>query len=489
MTDAAQALEPPLRFVERTLAAQHALSDENGPMNDSRRGLAGYYRYNPRRLDLLIAPRGIARPLVHESVLRRIKAGQDAYAPIVLPPAFDVIPIEGNQRIESSKYLDGREAEYTAGRDRVFNGVWLRRVIYFATLGVTLALLIIPLVSEERTGCASPLCVVSPAIDTLDIVLPSFAAPWTAWYASRPELFIVLGGLALAGMLLGGLLQRAIFDNMRAVWYAMPKTKPDSVPLRTEAPTLSAFGGVLKAVRESMPYRAAQWILSKGVLPIASGVALLGVVAILANKGYYAARVAGGEVCRASGTRDIKTGVAEVVHLKTWESCTSTGLRVARGGTYEIELTIDEPWLDGGYPPNPDEPKKGLKADLRGVFKPSALLLLATPMKREFSESYLQPMARVGEKGTNVVALKSERSLPRHDGLTTLRSRFVAPASGDLFLYVNDAVGLPGDPDVYVRNNCGTAVGTIRLLAATETASAASASQAGELVSSPRRCR
>src|ERR1700712_2659848 len=42
-----------LRFQASIWDEQRALSDENGPLHDSRRGLAGYYRYNPRRIERL----------------------------------------------------------------------------------------------------------------------------------------------------------------------------------------------------------------------------------------------------------------------------------------------------------------------------------------------------------------------------------------------------------------------------------------------------
>ena len=42
-----------LRFSQKIWDAFRALADENGPIYDSRHGLAGYYRYNPRRIEKL----------------------------------------------------------------------------------------------------------------------------------------------------------------------------------------------------------------------------------------------------------------------------------------------------------------------------------------------------------------------------------------------------------------------------------------------------
>ena len=66
-----------LRFSQDRLDKYIALADENGPITDSRHGLAGYYRYNPRRIDT-ITKTGMAqipRTKIHESV----KGGSIAY--------------------------------------------------------------------------------------------------------------------------------------------------------------------------------------------------------------------------------------------------------------------------------------------------------------------------------------------------------------------------------------------------------------------------
>ena len=184
-----------LRLVDRVREQQRALSDENGPINDSRHGLAGYYRYNPRRLEPLLEATGHTKPVVHESVLRRIRAGQDAYAPIVLPPVFDVQRIDGTVT-SGSAYLDadpGQEQAYKEGRELAFNRVWCKRVVYFLTLGLTLLLALLPLTSETpREACSSWFCWASPPIRTLDIVLPAGATAWTQWYALNPWVFYVL---------------------------------------------------------------------------------------------------------------------------------------------------------------------------------------------------------------------------------------------------------------------------------------------------------
>src|SRR5262249_21907320 len=52
-----------------------------------------YYRYQPRRLDPTLDRQHacIPHPKIHESVIWRMAAGTDMYAPINLPPAFRIV--------------------------------------------------------------------------------------------------------------------------------------------------------------------------------------------------------------------------------------------------------------------------------------------------------------------------------------------------------------------------------------------------------------
>ena len=91
-----------------------ALASSSGPIHDSRKGLAGYYRYQPRKIaawldpvddktyglrdpqiidDATKRPKGLLTSVkVHESVIARIASGTDRYAPITLPDAFEIFP-------------------------------------------------------------------------------------------------------------------------------------------------------------------------------------------------------------------------------------------------------------------------------------------------------------------------------------------------------------------------------------------------------------
>lgn len=242
-----------LRFEKRTWEDQIALSDENGPIYDSRRGLSGYYRYKPRRIEQITkTPKvTIGRTKVHESVLRRIQAGHDGYAPIALPPGFAVVRIKG-QIVDGDEYirdmqrtngpaasqpargpratdatpLVGVNSFYVGRREHVYKRVAQRRIAYFATLAVTLLLAALPWVTRGMSGCAQALCFLARPIEALGQLLPSFAQTWIDSFASHPAIVLVVLVAVIIGLRRGGTLKQQVGDEMRRVWYALPTLKP-----------------------------------------------------------------------------------------------------------------------------------------------------------------------------------------------------------------------------------------------------------------------
>ncbi|MGN7871142.1 phospholipase effector Tle1 domain-containing protein [Paracoccus sp. 22332] len=69
-----------------------ALTDQLGrrtptaPIHDSRRGLSGYYRYQPRRIR--VDPEVSAMPVVHTATSDMVLNGCNGYAPLTLQPGF-----------------------------------------------------------------------------------------------------------------------------------------------------------------------------------------------------------------------------------------------------------------------------------------------------------------------------------------------------------------------------------------------------------------
>lgn len=199
-------------------AVQEVTQDKSpfARLYDSRRGLAAYYRYAPRQVDMGVAPGGQPiRATVHGSVVMRMKVGSDAYAPISLPAGFDVlapdgslIPMEGFGDVAQDSAPRPLRAASMAAQDlvalrtaalrnaiadmdvpdvalveQVRDTVWWRRVSYFACLIFTLLLVAFPFAAPIYAA------IVASAISRVNVILGSDARSASAW------LDTVLGGV------------------------------------------------------------------------------------------------------------------------------------------------------------------------------------------------------------------------------------------------------------------------------------------------------
>lgn len=236
--------ESRLRFRPGALQQVAPPGSASALIHDSRRGLAGYYRYQPRKIAArLDPPDPTARimqdpdrtmwPLlrsvtVHESVIERIQSSADRYAPIVLPRDYTVEGWDGKvaARPESDADADAR----VCGQVEVWNDVWRKRVNYFATVAVSVVLVLLPLLERQSPLLQSssfaellrpvkPLIWwLPPLIELVGRFLPEFTHFWLRSFANNPVVFLVLVVALVALLLRGSALQRRIQDRMHWLW-------------------------------------------------------------------------------------------------------------------------------------------------------------------------------------------------------------------------------------------------------------------------------
>jgi uncharacterized protein (DUF2235 family) len=247
-----------LRFLPEVKDDYAAQSDANGPLHDSRKGVGGFYRYMPRRIGLVLkalddCPHPPIR--VHRTVLERIKDGGDGYAPIVLPSTFDVAELDG---AINAGYAPNPAPPVNSGyselREHVFDYVWLRRVVYFPTLFVALALLAGPFwpraepAEDWRRHIAS-------FYEALAAHLPRFARWWLDAFQCWPGTSAALITLTICGLVTGARIARAITDRMRAIWYSDYATRPDTAGPFALPKAASGAASALQKIRLSIAYR------------------------------------------------------------------------------------------------------------------------------------------------------------------------------------------------------------------------------------------
>ncbi len=219
-------------------------SSLSAPMHDSRRGLGGYYRYQPRKISARVAPRDrdslimqdpdqnwprLTSVKVHESVFKRIKSGPDRYAPIVLPKDYEVV--DGNGGLTGKQMVGDNTAARESGQMKVWNDVWRKRVNYFLTVGASLGLAFLPMMESvlPASGCEGPVCLLTPLIQGVSRFLPGFTQYWLEAFARHPGAFIFLVAALILLLLRGAGLQRRIQDRMRLLWQPL-HGQPGNVP-------------------------------------------------------------------------------------------------------------------------------------------------------------------------------------------------------------------------------------------------------------------
>ena len=233
--------------------------DKDGRIYDSRNGLGGYYRYGPRSVAALSDTRfsedkrdcvKIEIPKIHESVFDRITVDAHIYAPVGLPPAYEILTYDekivspddlivppGKLKYESSASARHREdvQEHVVG-----SSIWRRRVIYFLTVIASVYLAAYPLTSNlpasaEFTTRLRPL---SDVIRMVGLALPGAASRWVNAYARDPLWFVLCAGLVALLLWLTAGLQGRIVDRMRSAWRA------SLAKIDVQKPELETRGGM-----------------------------------------------------------------------------------------------------------------------------------------------------------------------------------------------------------------------------------------------------
>jgi uncharacterized protein (DUF2235 family) len=477
-------------------AIRHARSaaDRDGRLYDSRKGLAGYYRYGPRKVAELCAPHytpvmallakllrvapstvegwfpkhdvvEIAEPKIHVTVIDRMHNGAFAYAPIGLPARYAVVDLEGRilpggeNPLESAGEVEAR----AAAQERVWNLVWCRRLVYFLTLFASFNLALFPLRTIRRaTEFESPLPLVSKLVRFAGELLPGFAQAWIDAFATRPQRFVVALGLVVGLMLLGVYLGARVSDAMRRIWKIVKtrREEPSKAPQLPLPPT-----DLLFRLRTTNTYRSVFWFLKRAALPFLSAVLILYLGAALLNRLAFSIEDGWGLVCEeTSRPEDLGAQHASPAkEFSTKSMCWASGILLKERGRYELTLRMTADWLDGKRHPIQSS-IEGFELGEVPSLAQRSLMFAAMPLRRNPWQLWFRPIARIGTKGTDEYPLDLDapgtvRSPDRREITFVVRPR----RDGELFLYVNDAVlGVPGVRRAFYANNQGTATLTVR---------------------------
>ncbi|MDA9438354.1 hypothetical protein XH98_04275 [Bradyrhizobium sp. CCBAU 51745] len=376
--------------------------------------------------------------------------------------------------------------------------------------------------------------VVAPFANLVRAVMPSYAAPWLDIAIYYPFMTSIVGALAWWIWNKNSELRDTIQERARLAWNT-PRRKASLSHIDKPGPLLR-FGHWMRT--NAGP---AGLVITKGLVPAIFLLTIFGSTALILSNSLFTGRVALGKVCTASqdaaGSPQIGTPVRDdptdaIALFDTRTFCWWSGLAVEKGRKYRVFIDVKEPWFD--------------RTTLSGAngFRTHGLRhTIALPELRLYAANWFQPVVRIGTKGVIELPLQAINVIPadalprrtkptlpaeddvegrdqypvslddidrfkdelktlgnfepipqdmladagqvwRNEGLTDrIVAEFIAPDSGELFFYVNDAVqvfpqllpasmvppwlmAIQGPPDLFYRNNTGTAKISVQRLPA-----------------------
>lgn len=442
-----------LRFQPVEFAKLQSAAITNGPLYDSRRGVSGYYRYNPRKIDKLVDDAyhqvSIVRAKIHESVFQRMATGNDRYAPFVLPRHYAMVQANGaivNAAVESPSQSQAR----AVAQERAWNWVWARRVVYFAAVLSSIYLALFPLLYGDGACASNCFCSLNLPITIAGSLLPAFAAPWIDTFKANPGRFLLIASFIVACLLTGGWLSRKIRDTMRLIWDPILAAPGAAVP--PGEPPSGVIGGFVYWLRTRRAYEGFFRLLTRRILPFVFAMSIYYLGAALASRVTFSMFSAAGGVCTQSDQTRPVEGDTPSFKFEPKNPCAATGYTLQEGARYRLWIDISDDWAD-----------KRFKTDVEGFS--SGWLYAAIPFRRWIGEPWFKPIARIGAHGNDEYPLKPTVPFAAKDSKRLLATEIEARRDGELFLYVNDAVFLGPWWHTY-GNNHGTATVTIRRIEA-----------------------
>jgi len=312
--------------------------------------------------------------------------------------------------------------------------VWWRRIIYFATVATTLLLLSLPfivgrlprppLLTDGRTW-------IGGVIRLLTVVLPNVAGQWVEVYADNPFYFFLLAAVIWLLLVSGKSVERRLRDDARRVW-RLALAGQASQPRTTWVQKFRSSRRYQRSVQVFKWYLLPDWVFLPLTVAVFCWIALAAytqtALPFLENGTLLCkpSPTAGGQIVRVARDFFPRNVCSE-----------SLGL-VQEGHRYVVTFDVDDSWYDGGLTATPE----GISS---GQF-PWGLGYLWAPFKRVIDAHYLQPLfeIRPTEDDRGIVGgyiqiyPLSVRQVG--DSRTLFRADFTAARSGELFLFVNDAM-------------------------------------------------
>jgi uncharacterized protein (DUF2235 family) len=478
-------------FLQEFVQRAQDLANPYGPIHDSRAGLGAYYRYQPRKIAAFTDPPTVAtrslRPpesdgrlgahgllrsvCVHESAIARILSGIDNYAPAALPANFAIVHATGPKAAPAltassnallAAAVSGAEDRYEH-QENAWDLAWQRRIVYFGTVALTLALVALPLLTQLNVVedlCSDDRCFARSLVDAALFFIPAMFRQLLVPWLQKPLSVILLGVVIFVLIGFGRREERQFRDRVKGIWR--------SYIGRSLSPSPDPTG--IRRFRESAAYQTTFYFLKWQVLPAICGLLTLVTISYafvaVVTQTLYAAVEPRSTFCKPPRAAAAADRIINVP-FDTADSCTDLGLDVAAGHPYRLTLKANppspkasSPWIDG-------DSKKAFAADPRkGVTERHGYMMILAPLKRVTSANWMQVLTEVRAKQPGSAVRQGLApvfgppiDLRKHEleflGDATYQTFFCPRWDGRLYLMVNDAAPLLSEH--FYKNNHGSA--------------------------------
>ncbi len=439
------------------------------PMHDSRSGVAIAYRYQPRNINSLmgLTPNSTIRDpasgkdalmdrvIVHQSVLERRKTPD--YVPIVLPTAF---------------YSEiGEEIQLSSDhRDEIWRLVTLRQWAQRFLLVTGMAALFAPLYFAEFFKF--PNQGLSPLLGAILNFIPVLPAWSKAAYASAGWQLIIFAVFIGVWVAIGERYRVRINKLSAKMWSEPPPVTPGE-PHEAKPPKANGFLDTQRLIIRILRWRILPAVFGLSYYTIAFFVALSVGVQV-----YLGWREWKGGLCTGPETSESETADAtqsKALKFNLSQPCQRLGFTVNEGNQYLVKITPHD-WKDD-VDPAAQKLRAPVKTDPAGftyvrsfserlsdkdetrnhkifwALEGAAVHFFGIATRREVSAHWFVPVIAIRNGSWLYKAILH----PRAGDDKSYYARFVAPADGTTWIYVNDTI-LPflGD-DFFYKNNSGSA--------------------------------
>ena len=358
--------------------------------------------------------------------------------------------------------------------------------------------------------------VVESTADMLQSFLPSYTAPWLDIAVYYPFATTLVAVLVLVVWRLNGFLRDRIQERARLAWNRPHRLVPD----------IGRPSRLLKIGRFMRLHAGpARMLFTNVLIPGIFLIAIFGAALLVATRSYFNWSAGTGGVCASGGSVTLvdERPSTAATPFETKALCWASGFAVEKGRKYRIWITMQDPWFDrtimtgvNGFKLSQMIPflpvrrwyradwfqpvaRIGANGDAELVLKDlNGLAADELPRSRapiegqnkkkkkerartypvrldqtpEFADAASELRRKWGDFGTfdpiPQAARPAAADIWRKQGLANLMvADLTAEESGELFLYVNDAIQLIpflGPFDLYYKNNSGSAQVTLQRL-------------------------